>query len=70
MPYRQQAEIVLAAWREAERHLAAAAPGSGEERAAAVELVRMRDEYQRLVQAARAALQPEPPPFPEPAAGD
>lgn len=65
MPYRQEAEVVREAWREAARRLEAAPPGSDEERAAAADLVRIRDEYERLIQAARATDRPEPPPFPE-----
>ena len=65
MPYRQEAEVVLEAWQEAARRLEAAPPGSDEERAAAADLVRVRDEYQRLIRAAQAADRPEPPPFPE-----
>jgi hypothetical protein len=65
MPFRQEAEAVLEAWHEAERRLEAAPPGSDEELAAAADLIRIRDEYERLIRAARAADRPEPPPFPE-----
>jgi hypothetical protein len=65
MPYRQEAEVVLEAWRAAQRRRDAAPPGSDGERMAAADLVRIRDEYRRLIQAARAAGRPEPPPFPE-----
>lgn len=38
---------ILAEWREAERKVAAAAPGSPEEVAARADVARLRDEYQR-----------------------
>jgi hypothetical protein len=65
MPYQREAEIVLAAWREAERKLAETVPGSDEEEATIADLARYRDEYQRLIRAAREHMRPEPPPFPE-----
>ena len=65
MPYQREAEVVLALWREAERRLAAAEPGSVEEEDIVADLARMRDEYQRLIALAREAHRPEPPPFPE-----
>lgn len=64
MPYQREAEVVLAAWREAERKLADAASGSADEEEIVADLARMRDEYQRLIQRAREAHRPEPPPFP------
>lgn len=64
MPYQREAEVVLAAWREAERTLADTVPGSAEEEAVVADLARMRDEYQRLIQRAREVHRPEPPPFP------
>lgn len=66
MPYRAQAEAVLTEWREVERKLAASAPGSAEAEALRAEAVRLRDGYQALIEASRAALAVEPPPFPEP----
>ena len=65
MPYQREAEIVLAAWREAERKLANAASGTDEEEELIADLARLRDEYQRLIRAAREHHRPEPPPFPE-----
>jgi hypothetical protein len=65
MPYQREAEIVLTAWREAERKLANVVPGSDEEEATIADLARYRDEYQRLIRAAREHMRPEPPPFPE-----
>lgn len=65
MPYQREAEVVLAAWREAERRLAEVEPGSVEEEDIVSDLARMRDEYQRLIGLAREAHRPEPPPFPE-----
>lgn len=47
-PPRRDAVAVLADWRTAERQLAAAAPGSGEERAAQKDVDRLREEYRRL----------------------
>lgn len=64
MPYQREAEIVLAAWREAERKLAQAPAGSDEEEELVADLARYRDEYHRLIRAAREHHRPEPPPFP------
>jgi hypothetical protein len=61
MPYRRQAEIVLARWRDAERKLASAIPGTPDEVALTVEIARYRAEYQDLIEAARLAHRPEPP---------
>ena len=47
-PPRRDAVAVLADWRAAERRLTAAASGSDEERAARVEVDRLRDEYRRI----------------------
>ena len=47
-PARRDAVVVLAEWRAAERNLAAAAPNSNEERAARVDVDRLRDEYRRI----------------------
>jgi isocitrate dehydrogenase len=65
MPYQREAEIVLAAWREAERKLAKAVSGTDEEEELVADLARFRDEYQRLIRAAREHHRPEPPPFPD-----
>jgi hypothetical protein len=64
MPYAREAEIVLAMWRDVERALAAAAPGSDEEELLQADAARLRDEYQRLIEAALAADRPVPPPWP------
>jgi hypothetical protein len=64
VPYQREAEIVLAAWREAERKLAQAPAGSDEEEELVADLARYRDEYHRLIRAAREHHRPEPPPFP------
>ena len=45
---RRDAVIILAEWRAAERRLAAAPPESDEERAARVDVDRLRDEYRRI----------------------
>jgi ubiquinone biosynthesis protein UbiJ len=65
MPYRQLAEAVLAEWRLAERRLAEVAPESDEAASLRLEVERLRDSYQRLIEEAHAAHLPEPPPLPE-----
>jgi hypothetical protein len=47
-PPRRDAVSILAEWRAAERRLAAAAPGSGDEHEARADSERLRDEYRRL----------------------
>ncbi len=64
MPYQREAEVVLDLWREVERELAAAIPGSDEAETLQTEVMRLRDEYQRLIDLARAHHRPEPPPLP------
>lgn len=64
MPYQRQAASVLAAWREIERHLERVPDGTPEAEALQAEAARLRNEYLRLIDAARAAHRPEPPPFP------
>ena len=61
MPYQREAEIVLAEWRDAERKLAAAVPGTPDEVALTVDIARYRAEYRDLTEAARVAHRPEPP---------
>ena len=63
MPYQREAQVVLAAWREAERDLERAAPGSPEEESLNADIERMRTEYRRLIVLAREAHRPEPPPL-------
>lgn len=65
MPYQREAEIVLAMWRDVERRLDTVSPGSDEEEQLHADAARLRDEYRRLIEAARAHHRPEPPPFPE-----
>jgi hypothetical protein len=65
MPYQSQAAAVLVRWRIVERDLTMAIPGSPEADALQAEAMRLRDEYQALIQAARDRDRPEPPPFPE-----
>ena len=65
MPYQREAEIVLAMWRDVERDLASAAPGSPDADALQVEAARLRVEYLRLIDAAREHHRPEPPPLPD-----
>jgi hypothetical protein len=65
MPYQSQAAAILVRWRIVERALIGAIPGSPEAESLQAEAMRLRDEYQALVEAARANERPEPPPFPE-----
>jgi hypothetical protein len=65
MPYRRLAEAVLAEWRLAERRLAEVAPDSEEAMSLRLEIKRLRDSYQGLIEEARAAHLPEPPALPE-----
>jgi len=62
----KQAEEILATWREIERALQVAEPGSAEAERLADDAALLRDEYQRLVQQAMAEDRPVPPQFPEP----
>ena len=64
VPYQREAAIVLEMWREVERNLAGASPGTQEEEELQSEAARLRDEYQRLVSLAKEHHRPEPPPFP------
>jgi hypothetical protein len=65
VPYQREAEIVLAMWREVERDLDKAPPGSPEAEGLQAEAARLRDEYQRLVDAAIEHHRPVPPPLPD-----
>ena len=47
-PPRRDAVAVLAEWRAAERRLAAASPGTSEERSARADVDRYREEYRRI----------------------
>lgn len=53
MAMHKQAEAVLAMWREIERSLEKAEPGSAEFERLASDAVMLRDEYQRMVAEAR-----------------
>jgi hypothetical protein len=64
MPYQREAEIVLAAWRAVERDLQAVPADSDEAERLQADSLRLRDEYQRLIQAAREHHRPERPAFP------
>jgi len=64
VPYKREAEIVLAMWREVEGQLGGASEGSAEEEFLRGEAARFRDEYQRLVREAEEHHRPVPPPFP------
>ena len=65
MPYRREGEIVLALWRDVERDLAAAEPGSPEAEALQSEAARLRDEHRRLTALAIEHNRPAPDPMPE-----
>lgn len=55
MTYRQDAERILAAWREIERDLEDVAPGSPEAERLEAQAASLRDEYQAIVGAAMTA---------------
>jgi hypothetical protein len=65
VPYQLEAQAVLAMWREVERDLQEAEPGSLETEGLQGEAARLRDEYQRLIDLAVAHHRPVPPPLPE-----
>jgi hypothetical protein len=65
VPYRQEAELVLAMWRDVRRALAGASPHAPETKLLEEDAARLRDEYLRLIERARATGRPEPPPFPD-----
>ena len=65
MPYRARAEAILAQWREIERALEKVEGGTAEPEYLADVAAELRDEYQRVVEEARRADRPMPPPFPE-----
>ncbi len=64
MPYQKEGEIVIAMWRDVERRLAEPGLEDAEAEHLRIEAARLRDEYRRLVQAARDHHRPEPPPLP------
>ena len=55
---------MLEEWHSAQARLLAAVPGSSDERTAADDMARLLAEYASLVEQARAADLPIPPPFP------
>jgi hypothetical protein len=65
MTYQRESEAVLAMWREIERALEAAEPGSREAERLIADAARLRDEYQRLVQETIDDEHPVPPKLPE-----
>ena len=69
MPYQAEAKIVLDMWREVERQMHDAQIDSAELEYLQAEAARLRDEYQRLVEAALRFGRPVPPPFPEAESG-
>jgi hypothetical protein len=54
----KEAEEVLATWREIERRLAAAEPGSREHERLTSDAALLRDRYQQLVEEVRSADEP------------
>ena len=64
MPYQREAAIVLQMWREIERSLSKAVPGSDEAEELQSEAARLRNEYQRLIEEATRYHRPVPPPMP------
>jgi hypothetical protein len=67
MSTHREAEAVLATWREIERSIERAEPGSPEFERLASEAALLRDEYQRLVAVATAPVSPSLPGDAEPA---
>jgi hypothetical protein len=65
MPYQSEAALVLDRWRDVERQLAGVRPGSSEVEELQAEVVRLRDEYQRLT--AFQGYEGETTPLQEPA---
>ena len=55
MTHAREAEEILATWREIERALESAEPGSAEFERLASDAALLRDEYQRLVELAQTA---------------
>jgi hypothetical protein len=64
VPYQTRALEVLARWRVVERAQESVDHGTVEADARRAETLRLRDEYQELIAAARRNDAPEPPPFP------
>ena len=66
MPHQKEAEAVLATWREIERALVRAEPGSAEAERLQADAALLRDEYQRLVDEVVDQDRAGSPAFPEP----
>jgi hypothetical protein len=64
VPYQTRALEVLARWRVVELALKGVDDGTVEADSLRAEAVRLRDEYQELILAARRVDAAEPPPFP------
>jgi hypothetical protein len=64
VPYRREAETLLSLWRQVERDLETVEPGTREAEALQAEAAQLRHKYQLLIDGARDASLPEPPPFP------
>jgi hypothetical protein len=64
MPYQRDAAAILRDWREVERHIRDATPGTPEADRLNAEVERLRQEYHRLGEEALRDHQPALPPFP------
>lgn len=64
MPDQRDAAVVIADWRAVERDLESARDGTIEAERLRADAVRLRYEYQRLIEAAWEDNRPAPPPFP------
>lgn len=64
MPDQRDAAAVIADWRTVERDLEAAQDGTVEAERLTADSVRLRYEYQRLIETAWEDNRPAPPPFP------
>jgi hypothetical protein len=65
LPYQREAEVVLAIWRDLERRLEDLEDGTPEAEEIQADVLRLRNEYRRLIDEALAHHRPVPPPFPE-----
>jgi hypothetical protein len=63
VPYQRQAEVVLASLRGIERELESTEPHSPEAEFLGSTAARLRNEYQQLIEQARASGRPVPPPL-------
>jgi hypothetical protein len=68
MPYRREAETVLAMWRDVEQQLRGVPLDSDEAALLVEQWALLRAEHQRLIEEARKHHRPEPEPWPDEAA--